>query len=142
MANEPAPSDEILRALVNIHRLQTLRALGDGALWVRGLQAQLPLSQSALPQCLARLREAGVVATHRQGQAVAYRIVDAEILTLAEGSYDPSSGGGARAMTSFHDHIGVQTFTTFREILAAFIEKVRSWGSSPENRFRHRFRAA
>lgn len=142
MANEPTPPDDILRALANLRRLQILRALGDGALWVSDLQARLPLSQSALSQHLARLRDAGIVATRRQGQAVAYRIVDAEILTLAEGSYDPSSGGGARAMTSFHDHIGVQTFTTFREILAAFIEKVRGWGSSPENRFRHRFRAA
>jgi DNA-binding transcriptional ArsR family regulator len=85
MANEPATPDDVLRALANIHRLRILHALSDGALWVSDLQALLPLSQSALSQHLARLREAGIVATHRQGLAVAYRIVDAEALTLAEG---------------------------------------------------------
>ncbi|MDZ4321323.1 MAG: ArsR family transcriptional regulator [Phenylobacterium sp.] len=45
----------------------------------------MPLSQSALSQHLARLRDAGIVATRRQGQAVAYRLLDREILTLVDG---------------------------------------------------------
>lgn len=76
MANEARKSDDVLRALANIHRLQILRALGEGALWVGDLQTRLPLSQSALSQHLARLRDVGIVATRRQGQAIAYRIVD------------------------------------------------------------------
>jgi DNA-binding transcriptional ArsR family regulator len=85
MANEPATPDDVLRALANIHRLRILRALGEGDSWVGDLQTRLPLSQSALSQHLARLRDAGIVTTRRQGQAVAYRLLDREILTLVDG---------------------------------------------------------
>ena len=73
MVNEPAPPDDILRALANIHRLRILRALGDGALRVSDPQAHLPLPRSALSQHLTRLRDA----------EIAYRIVDDGALTLA-----------------------------------------------------------
>ena len=85
MANEPTTPDDVLRALANIHRLRILRALSDGALWVSDIQARLPLSQSALSQHLARPREAGIVATRRQGQSMIYQLVDREILTLVDG---------------------------------------------------------
>ena len=85
MVNEPATPDDVLRALATIHRLRILRALGEGDPWVSDLQTRLPLSQSALSQHLARLRDAGIVATRRQGQAVAYRLLDREILTLVDG---------------------------------------------------------
>jgi ArsR family transcriptional regulator, virulence genes transcriptional regulator len=66
----------LLRALANERRLLILCQLGDGELCVGALQQRLGLSQSALSQHLALLREEGVVATRRQSQTIFYRIAD------------------------------------------------------------------
>ena len=67
---------ELLRTLGNEKRLMVLCQLGDGELPVGALQEPLRLSQSALSQHLAVLREAGVVSTRREAQQVFYRISD------------------------------------------------------------------
>ena len=78
----------LMKALANEKRLMILCHLRDGESSVGGLQAHVGLSQSALSQHLALLREEGVVATRREGQTVWYRIADPAalkvILTLAE----------------------------------------------------------
>lgn len=78
----------LLRLLGNENRLMVLCQLADGELSVGQLQARIALSQSALSQHLALLREQGLVATRREGQTIHYRIVDhaalAVIQTLAE----------------------------------------------------------
>lgn len=66
----------LLRALSNERRLLVLCQLGDGELTVGALQGRLGLSQSALSQHLALLREEGIVATRREGQSIHYRIAD------------------------------------------------------------------
>jgi ArsR family transcriptional regulator, virulence genes transcriptional regulator len=66
----------LLRTLGNEKRLMILCQLGEGELQAGALQDPLGLSQSALSQHLAVLREAGVVATRRDGQAIWYRIAD------------------------------------------------------------------
>lgn len=66
----------LLRALSNERRLLVLCQLGDGELTVGALQGRLGLSQSALSQHLAVLREEGIVATRREGQSIHYRIAD------------------------------------------------------------------
>lgn len=66
----------LLRALANERRLLLLCQLGEGELSVGALQARLGLSQSALSQHLAILREEGIVATRRDGQTIRYRIAD------------------------------------------------------------------
>lgn len=66
----------LLRALANERRLLILCQLGDGELTVGALQARINLSQSALSQHLALLREEGIVATRRAGQTIHYRIAD------------------------------------------------------------------
>lgn len=66
----------LLRALANPKRLMILCRLTDGERSVGELQAYLGLSQSALSQHLAVLREDGVLATRRQGQTIFYRIAD------------------------------------------------------------------
>jgi ArsR family transcriptional regulator, virulence genes transcriptional regulator len=71
-----AAAASLLRALSNERRLLILCQLGDGELSVGGLQSRLGLSQSALSQHLALLREEGIVATRREGQTIHYRIVD------------------------------------------------------------------
>lgn len=78
----------LLRLLGNEKRLLVLCQLADGELPVGAIQARVGLSQSALSQHLARLREQGVVATRREGQTIHYRIEDPAALrviqTLAE----------------------------------------------------------
>ena len=66
----------LLRAMSNERRLMILCRLGDGEVQVAALQAAVGLSQSALSQHLAVLREEGLVTTRREGQAVFYRIAD------------------------------------------------------------------
>jgi DNA-binding transcriptional ArsR family regulator len=78
----------LLRLLGNEHRLLILCQLGDGELSVGQLQSLVGLSQSALSQHLARMREQGLLATRREAQTIYYRVADPAalrvIVTLAE----------------------------------------------------------
>lgn len=83
-----AAAAKLLRSLANERRLMILCQLGDEELSVGALQARLGLSQSALSQHLALLREEGVLAARRDGRTIFYRIADPAALrviaTLAE----------------------------------------------------------
>lgn len=83
-----AEAAKLLRALANERRLMTLCQLVDRERSVGELQPLVGLSQSALSQHLAVLREDGVVATRREGQTIWYRIADPAavkvVATLAE----------------------------------------------------------
>ena len=78
----------LLRALANERRLMILCQLTEGERSVGQLTPLVGISQSALSQHLAVLREEGVVATRREAQTVWYRIADPAALkvvaTLAE----------------------------------------------------------
>ena len=64
----------LLRYMANENRLMVLCSLIEGELSVGELNDRVPLSQSALSQHLASLRDAGLVATRRQSQTIYYRI--------------------------------------------------------------------
>ena len=66
----------LLRALGNERRLMILCQLVDGERSVGELQPLVGLSQSALSQHLAVLRDEAIVATRRDGQTIWYRISD------------------------------------------------------------------
>lgn len=72
----------LLRALANERRLMILCKLADGESSVGDLQARLGLSQSALSQHLAVLRQESIVATRREGQTIRYRIADPAALRV------------------------------------------------------------
>lgn len=72
----------LLRALSNEHRLMILCQLGEGELPVSQLLDRAGLSQSALSQHLAVLREQGLVSARREGTAVFYRILDPAALKV------------------------------------------------------------
>ena len=74
----------LLRLLGNERRLMVLCQLANGELSVSELQARVGLSQSALSQHLALLREDGVVATRRERQTIYYRIVDHAAMRVIE----------------------------------------------------------
>ncbi|MBJ3761489.1 winged helix-turn-helix transcriptional regulator [Maribius pontilimi] len=76
-----------LGLLSNPHRLMVLCHLLEGERSVGALQSQVDLSQSALSQHLARLRDAGVVATRRDRQTIFYRIADPRVQKMIEALY-------------------------------------------------------
>ena len=74
----------LLRLLGNERRLMILCQLADGELSVGEIQPRVGLSQSALSQHLALLREEGVVTTRRSGQTIYYRLADPAAARLIE----------------------------------------------------------
>lgn len=85
----------LLRLLANENRLLLLCMLAaEGELTVGELADALGLSQPALSQHLARLREDGLVAARRNAQSMHYRIADpraARVLALLRDLYCPPS---------------------------------------------------
>ncbi|MGB3425012.1 MAG: metalloregulator ArsR/SmtB family transcription factor [Castellaniella sp.] len=73
----------LLRAVGNEHRLLVLCLLIEwGELPVGALLERLPLSQSALSQHLARMRDEGLVAYRRESQTLYYRIANPDVERL------------------------------------------------------------
>jgi DNA-binding transcriptional ArsR family regulator len=64
----------LLRSLANEQRLMILCNLLERPLGVREINQRVPLSQSALSQHLAVLREAGLVETEKRAQSVVYSL--------------------------------------------------------------------
>jgi ArsR family transcriptional regulator len=79
-----AEAAKLLRALSNARRLMILCQLGGRELAVGQIQTLVGLSQSALSQHLAVLREQGVVSTRRDGQIIFYRIADPAAVKVVE----------------------------------------------------------
>lgn len=92
----------LLRSLGNPHRLLVLCMLSAGEMPVGALNESLPLSQSALSQHLAVLREEGLVNTRREGQSIYYSVPEGpamKILEVLHGSYcvAPATPTGKRS---------------------------------------------
>ena len=84
----------MLKALAHEARLMVLCQLVEGERSAGALQDMTSLSQSALSQHLARLREEGLVATRREAQTIFYRLADpnaARILETLAAIYCPPS---------------------------------------------------
>jgi len=83
----------LLRLLANERRLLMLcHLVAEGEIGVGALAEAVDLSQPALSQHLALLREEGLVATRREAQAVFYRLADpkaARVLALLHDMYCP-----------------------------------------------------
>lgn len=96
-ADLPLPADmgqhasqvaDTLKSIANPNRLMILCSLVEGEKAVGAINEQVPLSQSALSQHLARLRRKRLVATRKEGQTVYYRIQDARIMELMSHLYE------------------------------------------------------
>ena len=72
----------ILKQLSNPYRLMILCCLSESELTVGDLNQRIDLSQSALSQHLAKLRESNIVATRRESQTILYRIDNPKIADL------------------------------------------------------------
>lgn len=83
LAQQSAEAAALLRALANQQRLLILCQLAAaGELNVSELHGRMELSQSALSQHLARLREERLVTFRRVAQALFYRIADERVSRL------------------------------------------------------------
>lgn len=83
---------QLLKALANEHRLMILCTLIGQEFSVGELNARVPLSQSALSQHLAGLREAGLVKTRKEAQTVYYQLAGNEasqIIAVLQSIYCP-----------------------------------------------------
>jgi ArsR family transcriptional regulator, virulence genes transcriptional regulator len=81
-------ASELLAVLANRRRLAILCELHKGERQVGELEKVLDLSQSALSQHLAKLREAQVVRTRREAQTIFYSISDARAERLLAALFD------------------------------------------------------
>jgi DNA-binding transcriptional ArsR family regulator len=87
MAENAIEAEQFLRQLANGKRLMLLCVLLNGEQSVGQLNAQVPISQSALSQHLARLRDAGFVSTRRESQTIYYQLADARVKTIIRDLY-------------------------------------------------------
>jgi DNA-binding transcriptional ArsR family regulator len=79
---------ELLKALSNPQRLRVMCLLIDGEKTVGEINAEVELSQSALSQHLAVLREGGLVQTRREAQNVFYSVADGPVQRLMRTLHD------------------------------------------------------
>ncbi len=79
---------ERLSLMANPNRLMILCKLVEGEQSVGALQKALELSQSALSQHLAKLREGGIVASRREGTSIHYCLCDPDTIALMAALYD------------------------------------------------------
>lgn len=93
----------MLKALASEPRLLVLCYLAEvGEMSVGTLTDHIGLSQSALSQHLAKLREEGLVATRKQAQTVLYRVCDPraeQLLAVLHDLFCPELGQTDEAET-------------------------------------------
>ena len=75
---------DLLKALSNRYRLMILCELSGGERSVSALEAVVSLSQSALSQHLAKLREGGLVTTRREAQTIYYSLSDKRVRRIID----------------------------------------------------------
>ena len=76
MQDHAADAAGLMKALGNESRLMILCMLTEGEQSVSDLNEIVPLSQSALSQQLARLRQQGLVKTRRESQTIFYSLAN------------------------------------------------------------------
>lgn len=88
MEEQACKAAKLLKALSNERRLLILCNLVGGELSVTQLNERILLSQSALSQHLARLRQDCLVSIRKEGQTVYYRIASDESRAVLELLYN------------------------------------------------------
>ena len=74
----------LLKGLANESRLMIMCVLSEGEVSVGELNQRIKLSQSALSQHLAVLREQGMVKTRRESQTIYYRLEDTAAMSIID----------------------------------------------------------
>ena len=85
MKNNPLqPIVSLLETLSPLARLELLLLIGAGEACVCHLETRLGYRQAYISQHLMALRQAGLLASRREGKYIFYRLVKPEILTLIQ----------------------------------------------------------
>src|SRR5690606_37105866 len=87
----------LLKAMSNRHRLMVLCELVGGEKCVGELESIIGLSQSALPQHLARLRRDNLVKTRRSAQTIYYSLAGNEAGAVIRALHELYGERGAAA---------------------------------------------
>lgn len=74
--------EEVLKTIANKKRLEILQLLGSRELTVNEMVAMLGISQANVSQHLAVLRRVKVVASHKEGMHVYYRVADSRVVDI------------------------------------------------------------
>ena len=74
----------LLKGLANESRLMIMCVLSEGEISVGQLNQRIKISQSALSQHLAVLREQGLVQTKRESQTIYYSLADSAAMSVIE----------------------------------------------------------
>ncbi|WP_297802524.1 metalloregulator ArsR/SmtB family transcription factor [Arenimonas sp. GDDSR-1] len=88
MVAQSETAAELLKAIANAQRLRILCMLIEGELSVSQMNQRLALSQSALSQHLAVLREKNLVSFRKNAQTVIYRVADGPVTTIIQTLHD------------------------------------------------------
>lgn len=104
MQSQAADASQLLKTLGNPQRLRVLCLLVDREMSVGQINEQLPdLSQSALSQHLAKLREEDLVLTRREAQTIWYTLKQGpaeQIISTLYGIYCVPGTEGGRLCTT------------------------------------------
>lgn len=82
LAPRAADAEAFLKTMANRHRLMIMCELHKGERHVTALQEAVGLSQSALSQHLARLRDDDLVKTRRESQTIYYALANPNVSRL------------------------------------------------------------
>lgn len=88
MQRNASDAVRLLKSIANESRLMVMCVLNEGEFSVGELNERIDLSQSALSQHLAILREQGLVKTRRESQTIYYSLTDTEALQLIQALHD------------------------------------------------------
>ena len=88
MQQNAADAVNLLKGLANESRLMIMCVLAEGEVSVGQLNTRIKLSQSALSQHLAVLREQGLVKTRRESQTIYYRLAETPAMNVIELLHD------------------------------------------------------
>lgn len=97
MAEQAEHAADLLKAMAHPQRLRVLCLLVEGERSVGDINREIDLSQSALSQHLAKLREEGLVATRKEAQTVFYRLAEGPALEVIRTLHDVYCPADARA---------------------------------------------
>ena len=88
MQRNASDAANLLKGLANESRLMIMCVLSEGEVSVGQLNQRINLSQSALSQHLAVLREQELVQTRRESQTIYYRLADTAAMSIIELLHD------------------------------------------------------
>ena len=115
---------EVAKAMASPHRIEIVEVLGQGERSVEGVAARVGLSVANASQHLRLMRQAGLLASRRDGKHVLYRLADPAVVDLlsALGRLGERNQADVRAVMSgyFHDRDALEPVTR-----ADLVERLR-----------------